>query len=74
MFVLYNIEIHVIDKTCCEYELNQTADYAVKLGLITNKIVNNGCFNTVAYTGQQQTTGNVDNGFQLTDNQVHFFV
>ena len=62
MFVLY-IKVYVIDKTRCEYEPNQTADYAVNMGFITSKIhVNDGCFNIKAYTEQQQTTGPVDNG------------
>ena len=33
------------------YIKNQTADYAVNLGLIKSKTpVNNGCFNIVSYT------------------------
>ena len=44
MFVLY-IKVYVINKTWCEYEPNQTADYAANPGLIMNKTpVNNGSF------------------------------
>ena len=56
------INVYGIYKTWCEYEPNQTTDYAVNLGLIMSKIrFNNGCFNILAYTEQQQTTGHVDN-------------
>ena len=61
-FALY-IDVYVIDKTWCEYECNQTMDYALNTGLITSKTpVNNGCLNIVVQTKQQQTTGYVDNG------------
>ena len=41
---------------------NQMADYAVNSGLIIIKTpVNNGCFNIVAYTEQQQNICCVDN-------------
>ena len=60
--VLY-IKAYFIRKICREYEPNQTADYAANLGFIMRKtLVNNGCFNIVAYTEEQQTTGCVDKG------------
>ena len=36
IFVLY-VEVYVIDKTRCEYEPNETMDYAVNPGLIMRK-------------------------------------
>ena len=63
IFVLY-IEVYIINKTLCEYEPNQTTDYAVNPGLIMSKTpVDNGCFNLVVCMKQQQTTGRVDNGY-----------
>ena len=44
--VLY-IKVYVVDKTWCEYEPNQTTDYAVNPQLITSKppsTTNKGCF------------------------------
>ena len=59
-FVQYT-EVYVIDKTWCEYEPNQTSDYAANWELITSKTpVNSDCFNIMTYSEQQQTTGHVD--------------
>ena len=60
--VLYSkFKVYVMDKTWCEYEPNQTAEYAVNRGLITSKTpVNNGCFIIVAYTELQQAIGPVE--------------
>ena len=46
----------------CEYELNQTTNYAINPGLITsNTPLKNGCIKIVADTLQQQSTDLVDN-------------
>ena len=56
--MVWYIKVYVTDKPWCEYEHNHTADYTVNPGLMTSKTpVNKGCFNIVAYTEQQQTTG-----------------
>ena len=52
---MVNVAVCIIDKKWCEYETNQMADYAVNLRLIKRKSsANNGCFNIVVYTEQQQ--------------------